>query len=249
MLVDTELKGYLTETSTYFGRHCNSFRTLEKELKKEKPSSLSCLIIGPGIDYGLYGIDSKFTRTYQPFELANVLAKAQILDYNIDILDINPDVINELKKDPILLSVPLKPSNFTYMHQGKLESQIYFNSFFEDNTISHDNLNRVVEISKNVSSKFNLELADIIQYGLPVEKYDVVICTVLLSHYSRDMTRRLYNPIPATLKKIENSIKPGGYLIDTEKDPFDTDDWKCIKHFSVNTPSIHSESTSLFRKR
>jgi len=235
-------KGYLTDTNTYFGRHGYIFKKLWRELKKEKHSSMSCLIIGPGLENSLTDTSLEFTKTYQPFELANILTRANISDYTIDILDINPDVLNELKKTPTLL-------NISKLHTYHREvSNDYFQSFFSNNIIKDTPQNRIIKIPENVSSKFNLQLGDITRDSLPNEKYDVVICTVLLSHYYREVTGELYDPISRTLTKIENSIKSKGYLIDSEKYGPDNN-WNLIAHHSVESPSIHPESTSLFRKK
>lgn len=255
---DKKVKGYLTQTYTRFARHCNIFKTLEEELKKEQHSSLSCLIIGPGLedeleyDFDKY-VNENLTKTYQPFELANVLINANISDYNIDIMDINPRVLDELKKTPTQLRIPLKPGYFQEDYQGKALSQKYHDSFFKNNTIHKDDISRIVEIPETVSSRIKSYLTDIVSEELPIAKYDVVICTVLLSHYSvarrfDELSNYNYGTVLKTLMKIEKSVKSGGYLIDSEKLGSDKY-WDLIRFVSVDTPSVHSESTSLFRKK
>ena len=187
-------KGYLTATYTHLGRHYYVFRSLESELKYEKPSSLSCLIIGPGMAEQRKRKDER-TNTYQPFELANILNKTNVKDYTIDILDINPEVLDELKKRPSLIRVPIIPKN------QDIVIQRYYESFFPKNTIETYTDHRIVKIPESVTSRFHLQLGDIIKDELPKEKYDIVVSTVILTHYYREVTDADKDPGQNTLKK------------------------------------------------
>jgi hypothetical protein len=262
MLDVDKSKGYLTETTTYFGRHYDAFQTLENELKKEKHDFMSCLVIGPGIETHANDFSSEFTRSYQPFELANTLIKSGVNDYSIEILDINPKVISEFQKRPAHLKIPILSEYLESSHSmlkyrikasldGRSKAQDYFDSFFKSNIKPFDAKHNLVEIPLDVSSRLIPKLGNVILDDLPVEKYDVVICTVLLSHYSREMTREWIDPINPTLKKIENSIKPNRYLIDTEKSPFSDSKWESIDyHYYIDSfTSIHPVNANLFRKK
>jgi hypothetical protein len=238
-------KGYLTETTTYFGRNYVAFKSLENELKKEKHSFMNCLVIGPGIDNQSHDMNYDVTRTFQPFELANILMNSSVPDYFIDVCDINLSVLNELQKSPTYLQVP-ELSKACTQYDSKLIN--YYNSFFKNNTISSTGLNRIVKIPEDISSKINLYQSNIIIDELPKEKYDIVICTVLLSHYDREITKSYNDPVVKTLRKIENSIKSQGYLMDTEKEPKDNN-WEDVYYNSDENGLVHKIPASIFRKK
>ena len=256
-------KGRLTETATGFGRHYSVFQALEQKLKQIKKKSLKSLVIGPGLEPSFLGPFSKeITKTYQPYELANTFHRSGFNNYTIDVMDINQKVLDEMKKSPTILKIHSNfwERNHKTIRESKKEkenSKKYFDDFFM-NSITKKQINpitkkeemyRLVQIPEYVTKNIKLKLGDLITDKIPKKHYNVVVCTVLLSHYLPEMTHDFFNPIPKVLNKLLDSVKFKGYFIDSY--PWvDQRAWKIIEICEGDYATIHDTSATLsYRKQ
>jgi hypothetical protein len=252
--MEEEIRGYMTETCTGFGRHYGMFQKLERSLKKRKIDSLKCLVVGPGLDYGATGeglSGKNVIRTYQPYELANALRRGGVKNYEIDVMDINPKVLDEMRKSPTYLEIRadfwnhVHPSDF---NEDPQKEKRYFNTFFTDQVRKSSGIFKMVEIPKIVNDRMNLSVGDIMADDIPKGEYDVAVCTVLLSHYGDEFFSGSLPAVREVCNKLEESVKPNGYVIGT----FPPIDFKFLKDMATSTSfsaSIHDTSATLFQKR
>lgn len=253
MVVIDASKGYLTEISTGFGRHYSCFQALEARLKNAPPRNYRALIIGPGMESTLV-TPAHFTRTYQPFELANVFRLAGISSYEIEVVDINPDVIQEMAKVPTRLMI--RRNFWKHIHHYEEEeedasnSRRYYSTFFSGCSVNDTAGFKVVEMPSDVASRIKPRLGDVILDSFPVAYYDVLLCTVLLSHYTPEMTHAQFNPVPRVMRKLSDSVKPGGYMFNSQLyDMACSAEWHLITISKALVATIHNTSAGLLQKK
>ncbi|MBN2111911.1 hypothetical protein JW707_02305 [Candidatus Woesearchaeota archaeon] len=264
-MVTNTLRGWLTETSTGFGRHYKVFHALEKELIKNPKGSLDCLVVGPGLELhhanpvkkpnGEWALVEKassskrYINSYQVFELANAARNAGIEDYYITALDINPDVLDEMRKRPALIRFYRDFWEKCHHIHASLEEmdemQQYFESFFRSNTLYAEGGERIVEIPDDVLSRVHLHEGDILADELPPESYDIVVCTVVLSHYSRECTHGV-DHVPEVMEKLCNAVKPGGFHINSEL--VFPGDWEHIAYSPGRSTTMHQQYAHMMQK-
>ena len=202
---------------------------------------MNCLVVGPGLDMHQ---PQEYVRTYQPYELANCIRRAKVIDYQILVVDNNYKILKEVRRSPAILKIRL---NFELdkLSQNPEKKKRHFNTFFTD--ISNTCSEKEVEIPANVTNKIRSSYCDIITDEIPENFYDIVICTTLLTHYDPDVTHEYSrDPTLSIVDKLAKSIKTGGFFITSESCP---DGFKFLEDDSNFTDSLHITSASLFEKQ
>ncbi|MBD3313438.1 hypothetical protein GF345_03265 [Candidatus Woesearchaeota archaeon] len=249
-----EIKGFMTCAHTFFGRHYYAFRALEEDIKKHPRDHMDCLVIGPGYDGEVTGpisdIDD-YIRTYQPFELANAMINAGLESFVINVVDISPEVLSEIRKSPPLMKVS---EGFWRSHlQRCLDKEdnlfSYYDSFFPDCTSSSAHGYKIVQIPDEVINSIKTEPRDIIADGIPERKFDAVVCTTVMSYYFMQCFNNpeISDEGKRQMEKMRDSIYPGGYLITTEE-PFPGKEWEILEYKCISAGSVHTESSGLYRR-
>ena len=253
-MIKKEIKGLVTCAHTFFGMYYYSFNALEKELDMHPKNHIDCLIIGPGYDGEITGLASdvdNYIRTYQPFELANAMRNAGIDSFVIDVMDINQDILSEIKKKPSQIKIG---RGFWRTHYQRCldeedDSIQYYESFFPDCTLSEDRGHKRVQIPENVMDSIRTERRDIITDGVPGNMYDVVVGTTVRGYYfmSCFSNPELSGECKRQRENMLASVRAGGYLITTEG-PSSGNGWELLEFKSVMSGSVHNESAGLYRK-
>ncbi len=253
------LKGKMPCANTKFGRHYRAFDALREQMEKSGKKHYDCIVVGPGMD----SAPAEFIRTYQPFELANSLMHAGIEDYQIDVMDMNPRVLEELKKRPAKILVR---NSMIYEYKYDIETDAdrvseftkYHYRFFWNDQLADsffgDNHTKIVEIPETVTSKLKPIQGDIILDDIGKEKYDVAVCTVVLSHYYPGNINQILQMgeapnVGSVMKKLKDSVNPGGFMISTELGTCGPDEWEEIAFHRNYAPENHETSAELVRKR
>ncbi len=242
-------KGRFTPANTVFGGGFEIFQKLEDLLKKSNFGFLECLVIGPGVEETYRpsaNFPEHYTRTYQVYELVNALRNSGIEDFSIDVIDINPRVLDEFRKTPTEIKVRRQ---FYYNHLIRVDERRatqYYESFFPDCTILKEYFEKVVRVPEDVTSKIRLHQGDIVVDNIVPNSYDIGICTGALSFYSSEATHNHNDPVPQIMEKIGNSIRPRGFLITSEFGGLKT--WE-LRGLNLNySGTIHERSVGLIQK-
>lgn len=229
----------MSYTETMPGRHFPLFEKMHRFLEKEgHKSDITALLVGAGHEL----VGESEIGTYQPFELANVIERAGIETYRIDVVDKREEalscfvgsnnprnifrIFNRTHAEQyLLINIYYANKLFNSIYKTKMDMRDYFDNFFSERQERLNDNTMRIHVDNNLRSHFSPYQRDIFSQKLPGKDYDIVVCTAVIV-WSLGQDRHLI------YSKLKDAVRQGGLLMTEINGISDDPDFREIYSFS-----------------